>query len=473
MTLASPVFLAFLLAALLLYRGAARLGRAGIASMALASLVFYATWNPLLCLPLLGTATWDYLVCRSLGRVQRAGPRRALVALGLTLDLSVLGFFKYFDFFAKPALDLWRAAGWGSYEVLIQAGTAVGLSFYTFQSVSCVLDVYRREQEPPRSWLEYLTFVSFFPTLLAGPITRAETLLPQLRLGPKTLDGEACGKALFLITLGFFKKLVLADTIALQLTGRVFELPGMYSSLEVLAGIYGYAAQIYCDFSGYSDIAIGSALLLGISLKDNFDSPYRSADLSEFWRRWHISLSTWLRDYIFFSLPGKRPGTPWPYLNLVVTFTLGGLWHGASWTYVLWGLSHGLGLALMRLLQGRRRGRPAARPVWRQACGVFLTFHFVAFTWLLFRCASLEQAGEVLRRLAALSTTTANLPAAALLATAAALAAQWVPQGTYTRAQRLFVALPAPAQVALILGAAIALHAAGTASVSPFIYLQY
>jgi D-alanyl-lipoteichoic acid acyltransferase DltB (MBOAT superfamily) len=473
MTLASPVFLAFLLAVLLIYRGASRFGRTGLFAITLASLAFYATWNPLLCLPLLATATWDYLMCRALGRTERAGVRRALVTASLALDLSVLGFFKYFNFFAEPALDLWRAGGGQSYEILFRAGMAVGLSFYTFQSLSCVLDVYRKDQEPPRSWLEYLAFVSFFPTLLAGPITRAETLLPQFRMGAKPLDGETCGKALFLITLGFFKKLVLADTIALQLTGRVFELPGMYSSLEVLAGIYGYAAQIYCDFSGYSDIAIGSALLLGISLKDNFDSPYRSADLSEFWRRWHISLSTWLRDYLFFSLPGKRPGTPWPYLNIAVTFTLGGLWHGASWTYVLWGLAHGLGLAFMRLLQMRRRGRPAVRPAWRTVLGVFLTFHFVAFTWLFFRCANLEQVGEVLRRLGALTTTTANLPTAALLAAGAAILAQWAPKELYGRSLRSFVALPAPGQAALILGAALAIHAAGTASVSPFIYFQY
>lgn len=471
MTLASPVYLAFLLAALLIYRGASRFGRSGLAVLAFLSLAFYATWNPLLLLPLLGTATWDWAICRAMGSAQGTATRRALVILSLALDLVVLGFFKYFDFFAGSALDLWRAAGGGGYELLFRAGMAAGISFYTFQSLSCVLDVYRREQEPARSWLEYLSFVAFFPTLLAGPITRAETLLPQIRRGPAPLDGEACGRALFLITLGFIKKVALADTLALQLTGRVFELPGMYSSLEVLAAIYAYAAQIYCDFSGYSDIAIGSALLLGISLKDNFDSPYRAADLAEFWRRWHISFSTWLRDYLFFALPGKRPGTSAPYLNLVLTFTLGGLWHGASWTYVLWGLTHGAGLALVRLVQSRRRGTPV--PAWRRLAGVVSTFHFVAFSWLFFRCANLDQVGEVLRRLCARSLTAANLPWTTLALTAAALLAQWLPESLYGRVQRGFVALPAPVQAGVVVAAALAVRAAGTSAVAPFIYFQY
>jgi alginate O-acetyltransferase complex protein AlgI len=473
MTLASPAFLVFLLGAILLYRSASRTGRAGLGFLVFASLAFYATWNPLFCLPLLSTATWDYRICRAIARTEGVRARRILVAISLTLDLSVLAFFKYFNFFADSALRTWSWAGGDSYEVMIKAGMGVGISFYTFQSLGGVLDVYRKDQEAPRSYLEYLAFVSFFPTLLAGPITRTETLIPQLRSGPAALSGESCGKGLFLITLGLVKKLVLADTIGLQLTGRVFELPGMYSSLEVLAGIYGYAAQIYCDFSGYSDIAIGSALLLGVALKDNFDSPYRSADLSEFWRRWHISLSTWLRDYLFFSLPGKRPGTVWPYLNLVVTFALGGLWHGAAWTYLLWGLAHGAGLAFMRLLQVRRRGRPARKPAWRTGLGVFITFHFVAFTWLFFRCSSLGQVAEVLRRLGALSTSWANLPAAALAAVGVAIAAQWVPRSWYDRTLRSFVALPAPGQALVILGAALLIRAAGTAAVSPFIYFQY
>ena len=250
--------------------------------------------------------------------------------------------------------------------------------------------VYRGDAEPPRSYVEYLTFVAFFPTLLAGPITRAETLLPQLRSPAAALDAERGGRALFLIALGFVKKAVIADYLAISLVDRVFELPGMYSSLEVLTGVYGYAVQIYCDFSGYSDIATGSALLLGIGLKDNFNSPYRSADLAEFWRRWHISLSTWLRDYLFFSLPGKRPGTVFPYLNLVITFTLGGLWHGAGWTFVIWGLLQGLGLAFMRFLQVRGpRGKRPPKPAWRTVMGIALTFHFVAASWIFSRAAGI------------------------------------------------------------------------------------
>jgi alginate O-acetyltransferase complex protein AlgI len=226
----------------------------------------------------------------------------------------------------------------------------VGISFFTFESMSYVIDVYRKELKPHDSYIRYLLFVSFFPHLVAGPIVRPRDLLPQFEREP-VLTREEGAEGLFLIAVGLLKKIVISDQLSLQLVDRVFENPQSYSSVEVLAGVYGYAVQIYCDFSGYTDIAIGSALLLGVRFPLNFDSPYKGHNLQDFWRRWHISLSTWLRDYLYIPLGGNR-GSEWKtYRNLMLTMVLGGLWHGASWNFVFWGFLHGLGLAVTRWYQ--------------------------------------------------------------------------------------------------------------------------
>lgn len=467
MSFTSAFYLPFLALAVVAWFAVRRWGRAPLVVLSVSSLAFYATWNPLYCLALLGTVSLDWWVGRRLGAAPDPRARKRLVVLSLVYNLGTLAGFKYFNLLADTAQAAVRGAG-GELDIPLRIVFAVGISFYTFQSLSYVIDVYRGDQDPCGSWLEYLSFVAFFPTLLAGPITRAETLLPQLARPPRALSDEQAGQAFFLLALGFAKKGA-ADYLALNLVSRVFDLPGMYSSAEILAGIYGYAAQIYLDFSGYSDIAIGSALLLGIRLKDNFNFPYRASDLAEFWRRWHISLSTWLRDYLFFALPGKDPRTPWPYLNLVITFALGGLWHGAAWTFLVWGALHGVGLAVVRLVGGR----PGPKTAWRTLGGAVLTFHFVAFTWLLFRCETLGEAGSILALLARGTPAVGNVPLAAALLIAAVLALQWVPEGWFGRAQRVFVELPALAQAACLLALAAALRLAAGSAPSPFIYFSY
>lgn len=468
MNLVEPVYLVFLVGVALLVRLAARVApaRGAVACLVAASLFFYAAWNPWYLVPLLVTTLLDFHVAEALAKKTRPAPRRALLALSLFVNLSLLALFKYGNLAAETL----------SIALPFRVVFAAGISFYTFQSMSYVLDVYRGDREPTPSLLDYVAFVSFFPTLLAGPITRADTLLPQIsRLGAP-LDAAQGGRALFLIALGFFKKCVLADLLAVDLVNRVFDIPGLYSSGEVLTGLYAYSVQIYCDFSGYSDVAIGSALLLGVALKENFASPYRAADLTEFWRRWHISFSTWLRDYLFFSLPGKRPGSVFPYLNLVVTFVLGGLWHGASWTFAVWGLMHGVGLAALRLADARRRARGerfGPRPAWRRVVGVLGTFHFVTASWVFFRCATLAQARDVFRALFAGVPGFANVTPVLLLAIGVGLAGQLLPEGFFRRVEERFVALPAVAQAALLLGtAAFVRHASGSA-VAPFIYFGF
>lgn len=476
MILSSAPYLAFLLAAVAAFRLAGGTRRFHLPVILFFSLAFYSAWNPVYCLPLIATAALDFTTARYVSRRRGTRAARTALAADIAANLCILAFFKYFNFLADNAAELSAAMGYALPPVPFRVAFGVGISFYTFQSMSYVIDVHRGDAEPARSFADYLAFVSFFPTLLAGPITRASTLLPQLGRPPLPITAEQGGKALFLIALGFVKKLAIADYLAVNLVDRVFELPGMFTSAELLAGIYAYAVQIWCDFSGYSDIAIGSALLLGISLKDNFNAPYRAKELPEFWRRWHISLSTWLRDYLFFSLPGNRSGKWAPYFNTLLTFALGGLWHGASWTFLAWGALHGGGLAAARFVESRKpRGKRGAVPVpaWRDALGVFLTFHFVCLTWIFFRCDSVGQAFELIGGLGRLSVGTANVTAPIALLVLGGIGLQWLPETALPRLQARFAALPAPAQCALLAAAAAAVVRVSGSSVSQFIYFDF
>jgi D-alanyl-lipoteichoic acid acyltransferase DltB (MBOAT superfamily) len=330
-----------------------------------ASSLFYHAWAAAMPGPyryllavLLGTIVLDYYLALWIDGTEDPLARKVLVIVSLCSNLGILCFFKYTDFFTQDVLH----PAWGflhKWHVLRSEPISIsrlnlilpaGISFHTFQSLSYTIDVYRRQLKPTRSVVQFATFVLFFPQLVAGPIVRAQDLLPQLDQLP-VLELERATRGLFRIVLGLFKKIALADTLALAIVDRVFEAPERFSGLEVLVGVYAYALQIYCDFSAYSDIAIGSADVLGFTLPENFRTPYRSADLQEFWRRWHISLSTWLRDYLYITLGGNR-GAPWrTYVNLSLTMLLGGLWHGASWTFIVWGGLHGFGLAITRFFQ--------------------------------------------------------------------------------------------------------------------------
>jgi D-alanyl-lipoteichoic acid acyltransferase DltB (MBOAT superfamily) len=250
---------------------------------------------------------------------------------------------------------------------------------------------------------------------------------------------------------------------------RIFEQPLFFSSLEVAGGIYGYAAQLWLDFSGYSDLALGAAMLLGFRLKDNFNSPYRAASLPEFWQRWHISFSTWLRDYLFFSFPGKRSKAG-PYLAILATFLLGGLWHGVSWGFLIWGGIHGAGLALWRFFEPKARGPRIPVPPWKRVLGVAFTLHVVLLGWIFFRCDSLEQAGQVFSRLSDLTTGRGNLPLDAVLLVVLAFAVQWLPEGWLPKVRDRFATLPSPVQAFALVAVAVAIRAAAGTKVAGFIY---
>jgi len=474
MALVEPVFLLFALVSCLLYRCAARYDKLRAYVLVALSLFFYSTWNPWYCLPITVTALLDYHTSRWLAKVKAPRPRTALITADILLNLSILAVFKYFNFLHANAAQCFRAFGHNLPPAPFRVVFMVGISFYTFQSMSYVIDVYRDEQKPARSFMEYFAFVSFFPTLLAGPITRARVLLTQLQKPAEALTDVQGSRALMMIARGFIKKLVFADYLSVNLVDRAFELPRMFSSLEILIAVYAFAIQIYCDFSGYSDIAIGVAQLLGFQLPDNFNSPYRSESLVEFWRRWHISFSTWLRDYIFFSLPSARRAKWRLYWNTLVTFALGGIWHGASWTFLIWGVLHGFGLAVNHATEAiwPRRGKQGRKHILARIAGVVLTFHFVCLTWIFFRCDSVQQAFEVLGGIARGGADLTNIAWPVPVLIVLALLAQWLPDDWYRRAETWFAVWPAPAQAATLAGVALLVAWTSRTAVTQFIYFK-
>lgn len=452
----------------------ARARRLRIVFLLLASYVFYAHWDYRF-LPLIwGSSTADFYLARAIARAPDDRRRKLWLIATVVLNLGVLGFFKYFDFGIESARSVLAALGYTPPELVLRVALPVGISFFTFESMSYVIDVYRRQLEPHPSYLEYLTFVAFFPHLVAGPIVRPRDLLPQLASAPR-FSGEIGAEGLFLIALGLLKKLAIGDYLALNLVDRVFDAPLGYSALECYAAVVGYAVQIYCDFSGYTDIAIGSALLLGVRFPKNFDAPYKARDIVDFWRRWHISLSTWLRDYLYIPLGGNRRGRARTVFNLFTTMLLGGLWHGASWTFVVWGGLHGAALAITRLVRERRQPMPAhaAPGRFRQLVGVVLTFHFVCATWIFFRAETFAKAELVFRRLASGSTHHPNLDGRVLFVLALGLATHFVPEAWFGWAKLSFCRLPAAAQAALLFGVLVLLRTVASADAVPFVYFQF
>ena len=361
------------------------------------SLYFYYKSSGWYFVLLLLAATYDYLIGYSLYFTKGKTERKLLLAMSVVMNLSMLCYFKYTNFLIDLTNQLFGAGFLDFQNIFLP----VGISFFVFQSMSYTIDIYRGQLRPLDSWLDYLFYLSFFPQLVAGPIVRASDFIPQIRQKP-VVTREMLGTALFLVLTGLFKKAVISDYIALNFVDRIFDEPLLYSGFECLMGIYGYALQIYCDFSGYSDMAIGLALVMGFRFPKNFDAPYRSATITEFWRRWHISLSTWLRDYLYISLGGNRKGKGRTYLNLLLTMLLGGLWHGAAIRFILWGALHGVALALhkmwLQVVPDAKTLGKDMNPVMR-LMGILFTFHLVCLGWLVFRADSMQTAGLILHQI--------------------------------------------------------------------------
>jgi alginate O-acetyltransferase complex protein AlgI len=453
MLLTTAAYFTFLAAVFFGYWLAARYRLGALAVVLFANYFFYARWDLAYLAIIPAASTCDFFIGQALHRSARPALRRLLVTLSVALNVGLIASVKYL-----PVLP-WVLP--------------LALSFYGFQSLTYTIDIYRRDAEPAESYLAYVASASFFPTTVAGPITRLSTLWPQWSKR-EVLSAENGGKALFLIGLGLVKKLLIADFLAESLVNRVFDLPKLYSGAEVLAGAYGYALQLYYDFSGYTDIALGSALLLGITLPPNFNRPYAAQNISDFWRRWHISFSNWLRDYLYFSLPGLR--SRWrvfAYLNLVITMMIGGLWHGAGWTFLAWGAWHGIGLAGHRWWQalgGKRKRSLAPAAIFARTV---LTFHFVGIGWIFFRASNLATARDIFWQICSGTVSFVNITPAFVGVMLIAACAHFVPKRWYDGGLRLYCQSPYYAQAAAIAVVIVAIRYAAGSSSAPFIYSRF
>ncbi|MEZ5978863.1 MAG: MBOAT family protein [Planctomycetota bacterium] len=434
-------------------------------ALLVASYVFYMAWNWYYAGLIAGSTLVDYLIGRRLGHEEDERKRKLLLITSLTLNLGVLALFKYFNFFTDSGASLLQLVGFDVQPFEHSLLLPVGISFYTFQTLSYTIDVYWRRLRPETDLGKFALFVSFFPQLVAGPIVRASDFLPQLHVDVEgSRDRVRAGMAR--IFRGLFKKIVLADLLATFFVDEIFAHPSQHSSLDLLLALYGYAFQIYNDFSGYSDIAIGAAMLLGFHIPENFDRPYVSRNVREFWTRWHISLSSWLKDYLYIPLGGNRGGRT--TRNLMITMGLGGLWHGAGLNFVLWGIYHGLLLVFARSSDRHADQRAPLTTLVRER---FVTFHLVLLGWLLFRVRDMAHLGEYLTSFARFDLGTAIHPAAIGLLAFAALV-HFTPRGFVDRALERFARLPELAQGAAYAVSIVVLCGLGVDAVV-FIYFQF
>jgi len=435
-----------------------------------ASYFFYGFWNWKFMFLLFSCSLGNYIFGILIGRSKNSTARRGWLVAAVTWNLAILGFFKYYGFFMSSFTNMFTFLGLGAHIPILEIVLPVGISFFTFQAMSYVIDVYRREIAYTTSLLDILLYISFFPQLVAGPIVRAKNFLPQIQrdVDPGKIDAS---RAFLLIMGGLFKKVVIANYIATELVDHVFVNPQIYSTWELLAGVYGFAVQIYCDFSAYSDIAIGVALLLGYSFPDNFNNPYRSKSFQEFWLRWHISLSTWLRDYLYISMGGSKISKLATYRNIAITMLLGGLWHGASWKFVFWGALHGAGLAVERLLHDKYG-------VWKktlawQVVSVIFVFHFVCLGWIFFKADSFNSAVDYLNAFSNLSTQPSLLTPFVLALLVIGLGMHFLPKGPLDKMHNRFSQLPLYIQGVIMGVFLVILSAWGPEGVAPFIYFQF
>jgi D-alanyl-lipoteichoic acid acyltransferase DltB (MBOAT superfamily) len=442
-----------------------------------ASYVFYGWWDWRFLGLIFLSSLVDFLVGNALAATTRTGYRRTLLGVSLSVNLGMLGVFKYFNFFAESLQTVLQSVNIHVDPMTLKVVLPVGISFYTFQTLSYTIDIFRRKTEPTRDLIAFFAFVSFFPQLVAGPIERASTFLPQF-LSPRRFILENAKDGVRQMTSGLLKKVVIADNLAPHVN-QIFGTYSQQDSLTLVLGTLFFALQIYCDFSGYSDIAIGTARLFGFSLRRNFAYPYFAQDIAEFWRRWHISLSTWFRDYVFIPLGGSRTATLRVAFNILVTFAVSGLWHGANWTFVIWGVLHAL-YYLPRLFipkLGKDTGRDATSstllPNWNELVFMVTNFFIVCVAWVFFRAPSVEVAVEYLRRIVSspfLGTSGIDL-VVPTIACASVLIVEWLQRN---RQHPLEIASLAPwARRAIYLACAITFLVFGNFGSHEFIYFQF
>ena len=451
-------FLLFFLLVYAVYLGV-RHTRLKLPWLLAASYTFYGWWNPLYLFLILWSTTVDYLAVAAMSRSQR---RKLWLAVSVVNNLGLLGFFKYGRFVAESlnAALSWLGIGYAipAPDVLLP----VGISFFVFQSMSYTIDYYRGNVDKEPSFIRYATFVSLFPQLVAGPIERARNLLPQLRETPKIGTRDvADGLSLFIV--GLFKKVALADYLSLYVD-KVYAAPDRFAAPALILATCAFGWQIYFDFSGYTDMARGIGRMLGIRLMLNFNNPYLATSLGDFWRRWHISLSTWFKDYVYIPLGGSRRGQVRTYVNMCLTMVVSGLWHGASWTFVIWGALHALGRVLTRRLEGSAFYRERVPSLVKRAW----VFAFVTFAWIFFRAESFGDAWLIVTRIAAFAVGDPTCP---LLALALVLSV-WCYQLVYETRWRSVLSL-APVRIGLVVAMALYVAIFATSNAQAFIYFQF
>lgn len=459
----------------------------------LASLFFYYKSGGYFFTLLIFSTVSDYFLGILIHHSSKKSIRKLFLSLSILINLGMLSYFKYAYFFTdlfNTAFDTNHEvhnllAGWtnslvGSSFDISKIILPVGISFFTFQTISYTIDVYRKKVEPVRNIINFGFYVSFFPQLVAGPIVRAAEFVPQL-YKKYSLSMKEFGHALFLILSGLIKKMIVSDYLSVNFIDRIFAAPGAYTGFENLMGIYGYSMQIYCDFSGYTDIAIGVALLLGFRLPINFNSPYKAKNITDFWRRWHISLSSWLKDYLYIPLGGNRQGIIRTYINIMITMLLGGLWHGANLKFVLWGGLHGTGLvihktwkaAIGKIFRFRKKSSQFVKTV-----SIIITFHFVSFAWIFFRSESYEKARIMIRQI----FNNFQIDLIPLIAFSyvkvftillIALVIHWLPSSFKENYRGVFIKSPIWVKVLVTAIVILLIYQFKTAELQPFIYFQF
>ncbi|MBF5046161.1 MBOAT family protein [Aggregicoccus sp. 17bor-14] len=472
MSLQSLPFLVFLGASFALYWAVHRVRWARLGVLLLASLAFYAVWTPLPLLLLVPCCVVDHLCVRAMSATQRPGLRRALMVLAVGVNLAALCTFKYGELFRETAVRLLSPLGVGVRTEPLGLLLPLGLSFFCFQAISYVVDVYRGEASGRHSFPEHLLYLLFFPRVVAGPIVRARDLLERFRETP-TLSADEGAQALFRITLGLVKKLVVADVLGAGLVDSVFANPHGYTSAECLVAAVAYSFELYFDFSGYSDMALGAAALFGFRLPENFARPYLAKNLFEFWNRWHMTLSSWLRDYLYRPMGGSRVSRPRVLFNLLVVMALGGLWHGSDWRFAVWGGVHGLLLCLVRVYGWARGKRPEAQGMLAAVPGMLLTFSAVVLTRVVFRAQSLAAAGDFYRQLLQGTGGLANVGPWVWGMLAVAALSHASPLLWRVRLSEAFVRLPVPLRAVALVAVGLGIRHLGSVETRPYVYLKF
>jgi hypothetical protein len=438
------------------------------------SLYFYYKSSAEYCFILLGVCISDYLLGILMEWCTKRWAKKMVVALNVVMNVGMLVYFKYFNLLYETVCNFTHTH-FDALDIILPAG----ISFFTFRSISYIVDIYRGEIKACRDFLAYTFYLTFFPPLLAGPVVRAKDMLPQVMVNPQATR-PMVSEGLFLIMCGLIKKVIVADFISMNFVDRIFDNPSLYSGFEVTMGVYGFIIQLYCDFSGYSDMAIGIALLLGYQFKDNFRSPFKSQSPTEFWRRWHISLSSWLRDYIYIPLGGNRCHPVVHHCNLMTTMLVGGLWHGASWMYVAWGGLQGIFLSGHKIL---KNVSPKVKPEnrnkwWRRGINIFITFNLITLSFVFFRARSMDTVKEMWTQV----TTNFHLDVipqfwegymTIVLIMGAAYLMHFAPESWTTKLKKSYHALPLVAQTVVLALVILMIIQSRQSDIQPFIYLQY